>query len=111
MSAQVRLVRFAYRKSIEAELRRDRKVVDGLDAGAEKIARAARGLSPIRTGRYRSSITVARARGTGRGDISTVSASVPYAVFVEWGTRNMAADHPLARATDIATRSFGGGVF
>src|SRR5262245_25156587 len=97
-------VRFTYRRAVEDELRRDRTVERELDRSADKIATAAKGFAPIRTGRYRSSIAVAHEPGDGGGEISIVRAAVPYAAFVEFGTRYVEPKHPLALGVEVVTR-------
>ena len=93
-------VRFVYRPGVEDEIAKERTTLDGLDDAAEKIADAARGFAPIRTGRYRSSITTRR-----DGLESIVVADAPYAKFVEWGTNDTPTMHPLARGAEAVTRS------
>ena len=90
-------VRFVYRRGVEDELRRDRKVEASLDRNAGRIATAARGFAPVRSGRYRSSIVVAHEPGESGGSIAIARATVPYAAYVEWGTNDTPTRHPLAR--------------
>lgn len=58
-------------------------------ARAERVAAAARSTAPVQTGAYQASIRVESAttdRAVGR-----VVADVPYALVVEFGTRNLGA--------------------
>lgn len=64
---------------------------------AEAIAEAARGLAPVRTGRYRGSITAAL-EPSSEGARGRVSASVPYAPFIEFGTTDTPAFAPISHA-------------
>jgi len=93
-------VRFVYRRGVEDEILRERGVADAVEDGADRIASAGKGYAPVRTGRYRSSISVHREEGK-----SIVTASVPYAAYVEWGTVDTPARHPLARAVETVSRS------
>jgi phage gpG-like protein len=93
-------VRFVYRRGVEDEILRERGVADEVERGADRVATAAKGYAPVRTGRYRSSIAVHREEGK-----SVVAASVPYAGFVEWGTEDTPERHPLARAVETVSRS------
>ncbi|HYG66098.1 MAG TPA: HK97-gp10 family putative phage morphogenesis protein [Anaeromyxobacteraceae bacterium] len=56
-------------------------------AGAEAVAREAKALAPVDTGRLRASIEALREGRTS----AVVVARAPYAAFVEYGTRRMAA--------------------
>jgi HK97 gp10 family phage protein len=71
--------------------------LDGLIAelGSEAIAAAAADLVPVRTGFLRSSIT----RQVSGGSF-VVSALAPYAGFIEWGTRHMAAQPYMTPAAE-----------
>jgi hypothetical protein len=53
---------------------------------AEKVAARAQATAPVVTGRYRASIR-AEARVIDGKAVGRVTASVPYALFVEYGTR------------------------
>lgn len=64
---------------------------------AEEAARAAQGIAPVLTGAYAASI---HAEATGEG--AAIVADVPYAVYVEVGTSDTPAFHPLARGAEAA---------
>jgi len=101
-------VRFVYRRAIEDELRRDPVVEKSLDTSAGRIANAAKGFAPVRTGRYVSSIVVGHELGEGGGQIAQARATAPYAAYVEWGTSRPTPDlHPLARGVAAVTGGLG----
>ena len=93
-------VRFSYRRGVEDEIARERGTLEALDDAAERVATAAKGYAPVRTGAYRSSITTRREEGK-----SIAYASVGYAAYVEWGTTHTPDQHPLARAVETVSRS------
>jgi hypothetical protein len=73
---------------------------------AKKIARRARALAPVRTGRLRKSITVVDAHRTGSDEMTAeVVATAPYSVFVHEGTRR----HLITARTGKALRFASGG--
>jgi hypothetical protein len=88
-------VRFVYRRAVEPELRSDRVVQDRVGDGAERIATAARSFAPVRTGRYRASITTRR-----EGEQVNAIAAVPYGAFLEWGTVDTPTFAPLRRGLE-----------
>lgn len=93
-------VRFTYRRGVEDEIRRSRGTLEELEDAADRIATAAKGFAPVRTGRLRTSIVV----GTEDGN-AVVRSTAPYAAYVEWGTSDTPAAHPLARGLEVATSS------
>jgi HK97 gp10 family phage protein len=66
------------------------QVRDGVYGLAGAVARDAQAAAPYRTGRLRRSITVERATGRDAGTVHVI-AGAPYAGYVEFGTRYMAA--------------------
>lgn len=76
-------------------------------ACAERIKQRAQAIVPVRTGALRASIEVATPSATPLGPagmrIVTVSAGMPYAPYVEFGTRYMAA-RPYLRPAAEAER-------
>jgi hypothetical protein len=72
-----------------------REVDPGIASRASAIAAAAAGGSPVRTGRLAGGWTVARGRYPG---VWIVTNSVPYARYVEYGTRTRPAAAMLGRA-------------
>jgi HK97 gp10 family phage protein len=71
----------------------------GIRRKAERVEERAKRTAPVRTGRYRDSIHLARIPD---GHGWRVQADAPYSIYVEFGTRYMAAYHTLARALDAA---------
>lgn len=69
---------------------------------AHLIAVRARVFAPVRTGRYKASIKVTRARGWDGRLAANVVADVPYARFVEEGRRDIhgRGHHVLRRAAE-----------
>jgi hypothetical protein len=67
---------------------------DGVRARARTLADDARAGTPVRTGRLRSGWRV----GSGGNGDSRVANDVPYARFVEYGTRHKAPAAMLGRA-------------
>lgn len=78
----------ALRAHLEGEGRR------ALAAAADDIVDDAQRFAPVDTGRLRQSI----GRGPVQGDRVEIHAKAPHAGFVEYGTRNMAAQPYLAPA-------------
>jgi HK97 gp10 family phage protein len=76
------------RAHLEAECRR------ALHSAAEGIVADAQGLVPVETGHLRETIS----HGPVEGDRVEVKAAAEYAVYVEHGTRHMAAQPFLAPA-------------
>lgn len=68
--------------------------------GTAEGVRIAKAQAPVRTGTYRDSIsgTVAKAEGGWRG---YVTASVYYAIFVEFGTEDTPTFATLRRAGEV----------
>jgi HK97 gp10 family phage protein len=64
---------------------------------------------PVDTGRLRSSIQASRGRDT-TGVFADIGTNVEYAVFVEFGTRYMAAQPYLRPALAVAAAQWGQGV-
>lgn len=92
MSVEVRLNLARLRRVIAGE----KAAIDrGVEKGAEQIAELARQLAPVDTGALRESIHVEPAEN----GVVRVVASVPYAVYVEYGTARMAAQPFLTPAT------------
>jgi len=91
-------LRFIYRRGVEDELRKDSKVLGSLDTAGDRIVSAAKSFAPVRTGRLRTSIVAHRENGE-----TIVRATAPYAAYVEFGTTDTPAAHPLAKA--VATVS------
>lgn len=56
-----------------------------LEARMDRVVAAAQATAPVRTGRYRASIH--RVEGQGPDGAVLVVADVPYAIYVEHGTR------------------------
>lgn len=93
-------VRFVYRRGVEDEIAKEARTLDSLRDGADRISTEAKGFAPVRTGRYRSTITTRV-----EGSEAFAYATVPYAAYVEWGTSKGSPDqHPLARAVEVVTR-------
>jgi len=69
---------------------------------AENVRALAVQISPVRTGRYRASHTV-RSGVRPSGAYAKMSNSVPYAVYLEFGTRKMRAQRILTRALVAAS--------
>lgn len=93
-------VRFVYRRGVEDEIAKERPTLEGLQDAADRVVEAAKGIAPVATGRYRSSIT-----SRIDGEAALAYAAVPYAAYVEWGTSRGSPDqHPLARAVETVTR-------
>lgn len=69
---------------------------------AELIANRARLLAPVRTGRYKASITVRDSHGWDGRVAADVLANVGYAIEVEVGRRDIhdRGDHVLRRAAE-----------
>lgn len=92
-------VRFVYRRGVEDEIARERPTLESLEDTADRVVTAAKGFAPVRSGRYRSTIT-----SRIDGETAVAYAAVPYAVFVEWGTSKGSPDqHPLAKAVEAVT--------
>jgi hypothetical protein len=101
---------------IEVELDEDaihnlpylRVVQDDLEQRMDRVVEVAQAIAPVRTGRYRASIHRVPEPGPD-GEVS-VEANVPYAIYVEHGTRqtdrNGRSIHPprytLSTALDAA---------
>ena len=101
---------------IEVELDEDalhnlpytRAVQADLEARMDRVAQVAQAIAPVDTGRYRASIH--RVPGNGPDGEVSVEANVPYAIYVEHGTRQTdrtgRAIHPprytLSTALDAA---------
>ena len=94
-------LRFTYRRGVEDEILRERGLKETVDESAQKIADAAKNYAPVATGRYRTSIVVQR-----DGDLAVVRSTAPYSAYVEWGTNDTPAAHPLARGLETVERSF-----
>ena len=90
------------------ELPHSREVQDDLAKRMEQVADVARSIAPVDTGRYKASIR--RLPQSGPDGEVFVEANVPYAIYVEHGTRqtdrNGRAIHPprytLSNALDAA---------
>jgi hypothetical protein len=93
-------VRFVYRPGVEDEIAKERRTLESLQSSADRIKSAAQGYAPVRTGRYRSSIS-----SRIEGGIALAVASAPYARYIEWGTNDTPTMHPLARAAASVARS------
>lgn len=73
--------------AVEAVIRKD----------AEAIKDGARSLAPVRTGAYRDSIAAA-VEHSSTGPTGRITASAPYAVFLEFGTNDTPTFAPITRA-------------
>ncbi len=69
---------------------------------AQRVWWTAQQLAPVRSGRYRASMAVTSGVRPA-GAYARVTASAPYSIFVERGTRKMRAQHVLARALKAAS--------
>lgn len=78
------------------------EVAKDLMRRALQVDNAAKQLCPVDTGRLRSSITNELGQD-GEGLVATIGTNVEYAVYVELGTRNMAAQPFLLPALDAAS--------
>lgn len=97
MSVQVRLNLARLRRVIAGE---KQAIERGVEKGAEQIAELARQLAPYETGELRESIHVEPASE----GVVRVVADAPYAAYVEFGTRKMAAQPfltPAVRHTNV----------
>lgn len=101
MAAEITFERFDYRPEVEGELRRQRGIGDALRSVADDAANAARMFAPVRTGAYRASIASSVER-SGDGYEARAGASVPYALFIEYGTNDTPAFSPLRKGIAAA---------
>lgn len=92
----------AYQSNRRAhDARIERAVIGGIDAVTAKAAKAAKPLTPVRSGRLRDSMRNEPARTRGDQVVGSFgSYDVPYAIYVEKGTRRMAGRFMLQRAAD-----------
>jgi hypothetical protein len=90
---------FRYFPSVEPQIRAMPGVVAVIEDDAQAIAEAARGLAPVRTGRYKASISAALERGS-EGAVGRVSATAPYAIYIEFGTNDTPTFRPITAAAE-----------
>lgn len=88
-----------------------RFVADRIDRNmrgmGEQVVARARQLAPVRTGALRASIDYTVTGESGERPTLTISVGMPYGIFQEFGTRNM-APHPFIRPALIeAGRAWG----
>jgi hypothetical protein len=103
MATRVEFERFDYRRAVEGEIANSDGVGSALAGMADKAASVARGVAPVRTGAYLRSISSRRERGAS-GYGASVSASVPYAPFIEFGSPTTHVYAPIRRGVEAATR-------
>lgn len=82
---------------LEAELTRE--LTGEMEAVAERVASAARAIAPVVSGDYLASIHVEVIDGK-----ATVVAGTDHAIYLEFGTEFMEAEHIMSRAAE------GGGI-
>ena len=91
---------------------RYRGVVEALQQAGERIKAEAEAISPVRTGQYRDGtiepggfhVEVHTFGSDGLPFVRVVN-TAPHAVFLEYGTRYMAKQRILGRATESARRT------
>ena len=92
------------------ELPHSRLVQDDLAARMDRVVQTAQAIAPVDTGRYKASIHRVDEPGPD-GEVS-VEANVPYAIYVEHGTRqtdrNGRAIHPPRYTLSTALDAAGG---
>jgi len=79
------------------------RIAAAIEDGANEIVTIAQGLVPVRTGALQASITASLTEMYA----ASVSADAGHAIYVEYGTRFMAAQPFLLPAADAVMGSFG----
>jgi hypothetical protein len=97
---KVELSRFVYHASCEQAIRSDTGMGAALARVSTDSAVRSRAISPMRTGAYIASIRAAAVRGAG-GYEGVVTAGVPYAGYIEYGTVDTAEFAPLRRGLAV----------
>jgi hypothetical protein len=94
-------VKFIRNPKAIAELVAASAMAETLDDAAEKVAKTAKDIAPVDTGRYRDSIHAQSSRIDQHGhQIAGVASDVEYAAKIEYGGLNRPAEHVLARAAE-----------
>jgi len=84
-----------------AQLRQADFVVDEMQRRVDLVKGRGEDISPVRTGEYKASWHSESGVRDGEA-YGEVSNTAPHAVFLEYGTRYMDAQHPMGRAIDAA---------
>jgi hypothetical protein len=89
--------RFVLNPAGLAELAVSPQLVEPIEKIASEIELKAKGFAPVRTGAYRASIS-SEVSILGDRIVGKVTADVPYAGFIEFGTEDTPVFQPLRKA-------------